>query len=125
MRCDDRGSAVADFVMVSSLLVLLFAVVFQVGLALHARNVLVGLAAEGARYGANADVDSAAAVEARTRAGITGAFTSRYARRTDVQATLGPRLVEVRVTAPLPLAFVPGSPVTLSVRGRALEERRP
>ncbi len=114
----------ADFVMVSGLLVLLFAVVFQVGLALHTRNVLVGLAAEGARYGALADVTSPAAVEQRTRAGIVGAFNGTYAGRTDVKATLGPRLVEVQVTAPLPLAFVPGSPITLSVRGRALEERR-
>lgn len=50
----DEGSAVVDVVLVSVLVVVLFLVVAQVGLALHVRNVLVA-AAEGARYAANAD----------------------------------------------------------------------
>lgn len=125
VRHDDRGAAVADFVMVSSLVVFLFLVVFQVGLALHTRNVLVSLAAEGARYGADADVSSAAAVEQRTRDGITGAFSAGYTGRSTVRAVLGRRVVTVTVRAPMPLPFVVGPPIVLTARGHALEEDRP
>ncbi len=124
-RRDDRGAAVADFVMVSSLVVLLFVVVFQVGLALHTRNVLVSLAAEGARYGADADVDDEEAVARRTRAGIRGAFNAGYAGRSQVVVVLQPRLVTVTVRAPLPLPFLVGGPIVLTARGHALEEDRP
>lgn len=122
-RSSDRGAAVPEFVMVSGLVVALFLVVFQVGLALHARNVIVSVAAEGARYGANADVDSPALVRERVREGIATAFTSAYAD----EAVITPRQVgdvyEVRVTAPYPLAFVAG-PLRFSVAGHALEESR-
>jgi hypothetical protein len=110
--------------MVSALVVVLFAVVFQVGLALHTRNVLVSLAAEGARYGANADVDSAAAVEARTREALAGAFNPAYAGRAVITPLLGGPVVEVRIRAPLPLPFVPGAPIDLTVSGHAFEEAR-
>lgn len=121
---DDRGAAVVDFVLVSVLVVLLFALVFQVGLALHTRNVLVALAAEGARFGANADVTDEGAVEARTRQGIATAFSSGYAGRAVIDAELGGPVAVVVVRAPLPLPFVPGAPLQLEVRGRALEEGR-
>ena len=57
MRCarDERGAAVADFTMVSVLVVVLFLTVFQLGLALHTRNTLISCASEGARLGARAD----------------------------------------------------------------------
>ena len=41
----------ADFVLVSGLVSLLFLAVLQVGLALHIRNTLIACASEGARYG--------------------------------------------------------------------------
>ncbi|MCW2608470.1 MAG: TadE family protein [Frankiales bacterium] len=122
-RRRDAGAAVPEFVMVSGLVVMLFLVVFQVGLALHARNVIVSVAAEGARYGANADVDDPGLVRARVRDGIASAFTSAYA----AEATITPRQVgdvyEVQVSAPYPLAFVAG-PLRFTVAGHALEERR-
>ena len=134
-RCD-RGAAVVDFVLVSALVVALFAVVFQVGLALHVRNVLTALAAEGARFGANADVPLGdGQVEARTRAGITDAFNARFADRARIAVVpCAPaadgtcptssrgRAVAVRVTAPLPIALLYGGPVDLTVEGHALEE---
>ena len=49
------GSAVVDFTLVGVLLTFLFLALLQLGLALHVRNTLVASAAEGARYGANAD----------------------------------------------------------------------
>jgi TadE-like protein len=51
----DRGAAVVEFVLVSIPLLFLLLVVLQVAVYLHVRNVVVASAAEGARYGANAD----------------------------------------------------------------------
>jgi Flp pilus assembly protein TadG len=51
----DRGSAVVEFVLVSVPLLFLLLGVLQVAVYLHVRNVVVASAAEGARYGANAD----------------------------------------------------------------------
>lgn len=119
----DDGAAVVDFVLVSVLVVLLFALVLQVGLTLHTRNTLVALAAEGARYGADADVDSPAEVEARTRAALAGAFSPSYAARATIVPTLTGQVVEVRITAPVPLLLLAG-PVQLTVAGHALEESR-
>jgi Flp pilus assembly protein TadG len=55
----DRGAAVVEFVLVSIPLLFLLLVVLQVAVYLHVRNVVVASAAEGARYGANGDRDSA------------------------------------------------------------------
>ena len=124
MRRDEDGSAVVEFVMVSTLVLGLFVVVFQAGLALHARNVLVSVAADGARYGANADVSSEAEVVARVRDGISTAFTPAYAKQARVSAGQSAGIVEVRITAPFPLAFVPAGPISFTVEGHALEEAR-
>jgi hypothetical protein len=121
---NDDGAAVVDFVLVSGLVATLFVLVFQVGLALHTRTVLVSLAAEGARYGADADVADAGQVEARTRAAISDAFNPRFASQAVVTPVLGGPVVEVRITAPLPLAFLPAGPLTLTVAAHALEEQR-
>ncbi len=56
----ERGSAVVDFVMVSMLIVALLLAVLQVAVYVHVRNVVTASAQQGARYAANADVDSAA-----------------------------------------------------------------
>ena len=56
----ERGSAVVDFVLVSVLIVVLLLAVLQVAVYVHVRNVVTASAQEGARYAANADVDSRA-----------------------------------------------------------------
>ena len=56
----ERGSAVVDFVLVSMLIVTLLLAVLQVAVYVHVRNVVTASAQEGARYAANADVDSGA-----------------------------------------------------------------
>lgn len=122
MRSPDEGSAVVDFVFVSVLVVALFVVVFQVGLALHTRNVLVSVAAEGARYGANADVRAAGPVIERVRDGIATAFTPDYAASASIGARTVGGVVEVTITAPFPLAFLPNGPVDVTVQGHAYEE---
>ena len=54
----ERGSAVVDFVLVSVLILTLLLAVLQVAVYVHLRNVVTASAQEGARFGANADVDS-------------------------------------------------------------------
>jgi len=101
----DGGAAVVDFVLVSVLVVALFLVALQVGLVLHARNVLVSSAQEGARYAANADVtdpDEAAVV---ARQSIAIGLSSRLAADADipppalVPVGAGQQAVEVTITA--------------------------
>ncbi len=118
----DAGSAVVDFVLVGALTTLLAASVLQLMLALHVRTTLIDCAAEGARYAALADRDPVQGV-ARTRELITASLAEGYAREVDARATVldGLPVVEVRVTAPLPLVGLLG-PTALTVTGHALEE---
>src|SRR4051812_38593001 len=69
----DRGSAAVDFVLVGSLVTFLFLAVVQLGIDYHVRNVLAACVAEGARYGANADVADPEAGAAKANALITEA----------------------------------------------------
>ena len=117
-----------DTVLVSVLVIVLFLVVAQVGLALHVRNVLVAAAAEGARYAANADRDPADGV-ARARRAVADGLSAGVADRMSftVSQTEGPGgrpVVEVQVTGPLPVVLLPVLPFRLTVRGHALEEQR-
>ena len=122
-RSSDRGSAAVEFVLVGVLLTALFLGVLQVVFTVHVRNVLVAAAADGARYGANADrvPDDGAAY---TRALITHALGARYAHAVTAGTddADGTPVVVVRVHAPLPLiaALVPVT--TITVRGHALQE---
>jgi Flp pilus assembly protein TadG len=122
-RDAERGAAVVDFALVSGLLALLFAGVVQVTLAVHVRNTLVDCAAEGARYAALADRTPEDGV-ARTRALIDASLAAGYAERVSAVETdlRGLPVVEVRVTAPLPVVGLLGPGGTLSVAGHALRE---
>ncbi len=123
----DDGNSTVEFSLVSVLLVGLFLAVLQLGFVLHTRNVLVASAQEGARYGANADRSPADARE-RTREVIGTALSARIADRMTYDAEQvvrdGVATVEVTVRGPLPLVFLPAGPMSLTVRGHALEESR-
>ncbi|HLS33802.1 MAG TPA: TadE/TadG family type IV pilus assembly protein, partial [Brevibacterium sp.] len=75
-RADD-GSAVAEFVMVSALLTLVFAAVLQIGLAMHVRNTVVDSAIAGARVAAAADRTTADGAQ-HTALLISTALSSAY-----------------------------------------------
>ena len=112
--------------MVSSLLLLVAVAVFQLGLALYVRNTLVASAAEGARLGARADAGSGEAAE-RTRALITRSLSDVYSgdvTAREVTTGSGVRVVEVHVTAPLPIIGLVGVGSSVSVTGRAFAERQ-
>lgn len=120
---DDRGSAPAEFVMVSALLTIMTLSVLQLGLALHVRNTVLDAAAEGARFAALADNTPGDGV-ARARDLIATALGPGYA--TDVTASSGTYLehpaVIVTVRAPLPLLGLVGLENGLEVSGHAAKE---
>lgn len=120
---DERGAAVADFAMVSVLVVVLFLSVFQLGLALHTRNTLISCASEGARLGARADAVPGQGVS-RTESLISESLSERYARHVTSRETVveGVRVVEVRVVAPVPVLGLLGPDDRLDVVGRAFLE---
>jgi Flp pilus assembly protein TadG len=123
---DDSGSAVVEFTLVSILLITLFLGVLQVAFSLHARNVLVSAAQEGARYAANADRTPAEGVD-RTRRAIAESLGDGVAGRMSVSPLpvdlSGPvPVVGMEVSGPLPLVFLPAGPMRITVRGHAVDE---
>ena len=115
-----------DFVLVTALVLLLFLVVVQVGVVLHTRNVLVAAAAEGARYGANADRTPEQGV-LRTQEVVSDALSAKTAAGVRVVPSVprsaeGLETVQIEVTSPLPVVFLPVGPLTITVRGHALRE---
>jgi len=124
---NDEGSAVVEFALVSVLLVMLLLGVLQVGVYLHIRNVVSASAAEGARHGANADVDlqeagpRASDIIARSLGPTTAA---RVPCSTSAQPGAGgSTLVAVRCRGALPVFFAPlGKVLPMDVTARALRE---
>ncbi len=119
----ERGAAVAEFTLVSILLVGLFLAVLQIGLVVHVRNTLVACAAEGARHAANADRGLADGVR-RTETLIAQSLSSRFAGGVAGRSIHqdGVALVEIEVTAPLPLFGLLGPDRVLTVSGHAIDE---
>ena len=120
---DDRGSAVAEFVMVGALLTALALAVVQLALALHVRNTLVDAAAEGARYASLADSTPADGV-LRTRELVAAALGEGYPVEVGARevAFHGHPAIEITVSATLPIAGLLGPPSVLEVSGHAALE---
>lgn len=119
----ERGSAVAEFTLVSILLVTLALAIAQVGMAIHVRNTVVACAAEGARLAANADRDLADGV-ALTRALIADALSPAMVGDVRAQHVPSPagRDVRIQVTTTLPILGLAGVDRGLSVSAHAVEE---
>lgn len=119
----DEGSAVAEFALITPLLLLVALAVLQVALALHVRTSLTSAAAEAARGAALAGSDLRLG-EARARDFLAtslagGAVHSVSGNLRTVQGT---PMVEMHVTADLPLIGLFG-PVPMTVTGRAVVEQ--
>lgn len=97
-----RGQASVELVALLPLLVLLGAVVVQVGLAAHAW----GAARDAARAGARAQVVGAPARDAARR--VLGGHLARGAAVRVVRQAGGAERVRVRVQVPMVLPWVPG-----------------
>ena len=94
--------------MVTALLLVVSLAVFQLGLALLVRNTLLSAASEGARYGARADASPGDEI-ARTSALITSSLSASFAEDVSAAAVTTPsgvRVVEVTVSAPLPVTVL-------------------
>ena len=112
-----------EFVLVGTLLSLLFVAVVQLAVLMHVRTTLIDCAGEGARYGALADRDPEAGVR-RARELISADLSPSYAE--DVEAARetvdGLATVVVRVRAPVPLVGLLGAGRVLVVEGHAQVE---
>lgn len=117
----DAGNAMAEYVMVLALAVIIFAGIIQLGFALHVRNTLIDAAASGARYASLADRTDDDGV-ARARSIITNSVGESYAQNISISRTQVGSLpaVEVNVVAPLPVVAVFGPPESLNVSGHAV-----
>jgi hypothetical protein len=105
---------------------LMFLAVVQVAIDYHVRNVLAACVADGARYGANADVASAAAGASAANREIAAALGSSFATASAAsrqQRVDGADVVTITVRAHLPLIawFLRSGPV-VQVTGHALME---
>lgn len=121
----EGGSAIAEFVMVATLVLILSIAALQLALLLHARNVAMSSASEGARRAARADATPADGVD-RATALLEDSLRPGYAD--SVTATVrvqdGLRVVEVTITAPLPVLGLLGPSGSMVVTGRAIMERQ-
>lgn len=116
----ERGSAVVDFVLVGSLLTVIFIAVIQLALVLHVRNTLIDAAASGARY-ASLEDRGVADARSRTEALISMALSESYAQNVSVdQVTYrGAATIEVNIMAPLPVIGLIGPGGVVEVSGHA------
>jgi Flp pilus assembly protein TadG len=123
----EQGSAVVEFVLVSLLIVVLLLAVLQVAVYVHVRNVVTASAQEGARYAANADVDSGAGagrtVEVVARAASERTAEGLACTSTEELDDTGLPLVVVRCSGSVPsLLAALGNLLPLEVTGRAVKE---
>lgn len=124
----DRGSAVTEFVLIAVLLMGLLLAVLQVGVYVHARNVVSASAQEGARYAANADVDSSAGAGrtmdiVRQALGNGSADSLRCTSQEQVDQDTGLVLVVVACQGALPALFgALGDLLPVEATGRAIKE---
>jgi len=110
--------------MVGGLVVLLGIGVFQLALVLYVRNALISDASEGARLGARAgsSLDEGAA---RTRDLITRDLNGSYAQGVTAAwqtTSAGVQVIEVTVSAPVPVVGLVGPTGVMTVPGRAFQE---
>jgi Flp pilus assembly protein TadG len=123
----ERGAAVVDFVLVSLLIVALLLAVLQVAVYAHVRNVVTASAQEGARFAANADVDSslgaARTLEVVARATNDGTAAGLTCTSVEEADPSGLTLVVVRCSGAVPsLMSALGDLLPVEVTGRAVKE---
>ena len=113
--------------MVSILIVMLLLAVLQVAVYVHVRNVVTASAQDGARYAANADVDSAIGA-ARTVEVVAHATSRQTAEGLactagEVADPSGLTVVVVRCSGSVPALLASlGNLLPLEVTGRAVKE---
>ena len=123
----EDGTAVVEFVMISALVMGLLLAVLQVAVYVHVRNVVAASAQEGARYAANADVDSGAGATrtldiVRRSLGGSTADGLQCGSAEELDST-GLVLVVVQCTGAVPALFgALGDLLPVNATGRAIKE---
>jgi Flp pilus assembly protein TadG len=125
-RRNDDGSAVADFALVSVVLVPLFFAILQLALIWHVRTTLTSAASEGARYAAaygNTPDDG----RRRTADVVDEVFGHRISDEVTASQSSerGQSIVTVEVRAEVPVLAFWGPTVTIEVDGHAIKEILP
>ena len=122
----ERGSAVAEFTLVMTLLIPLVLGIVQVGLVLHVRNTAAAAASEGARAAAPLDAAMSDGLD-RARSIIRDSLDDRYADGVTggYSTSSGVETVEVVVTGRVPALGLFGPSVGFTVRGHAVREVAP
>ena len=120
---EERGSAPAEFVLVSVLLMSLVLGVVQLALILHVKNTLQDAASEGARWAAMADSTSSRGI-ARTQELVTSALGPGYAHNVTASQSVwnGRPAAVISVAATVPLLGLIGVPGALEVSGHSALE---
>lgn len=127
----DRGSGVAEFVMMAALLLFLLFGALQVAVYVYMRNIVQASAADGARFGASAGTDPEAGGPRATS--LINAGLSRTAARRILchgsrsrDELSGLATVSVRCRGHLPSLLLPlGTSMLIDVSGSSLQEKRP
>jgi Flp pilus assembly protein TadG len=117
----DEGSEIVEFTLVSILVVIIVAAVFQLALTLHVRNTLISCAAEGARL-ATAEDRSLGEGEARAES-LASDSLSGYPVEAQASVTVvgGAPIVVITMTAPVPVVGLWGFG-SMRVEARAFKE---
>jgi Flp pilus assembly protein TadG len=121
----EAGSSAVEFVLVGALLLFVAFGVVQVGLVLHARNVLAADAAEGARHAASLAVPIGTGASVATdlaQRSVPGLAPGLNCRARQTAGPDGMTIAEVTCDARLRLAFLPVGEIHVSVTGRSLKE---
>lgn len=120
----ERGNVTAEFVMVSVLVMMLFAVVLQIAFALYAKNIMIDAASAGSRYGTLLD-RSEADGRARTQEILAGTLPDVY--ETSVSSSVvnvnGVQALEIRVKGTLPVVGPFGFDQGIEVTGHAIVQK--
>jgi len=125
---DEAGASVVEFVLVGALLLFVAFGVVQVGLVLHARNVLAADAAEGARHAASLAVPISFGASVATdlaQRSVPGLAPGMTCRARETAGPGGLTVAEVTCDARLHLGFLPVGEIHVSVTGRSLKEVAP
>ncbi|MCY7402032.1 MAG: pilus assembly protein [Nocardioides sp.] len=124
-RCDDRGSAIVDFVLILLVLLPLVIGILQLALVLHVRNTLASAAAEGARHAAVVG-SSPTAGRAKVEELISGALSADFVRTVTVRAddVQGAAGYEAVVEAKIPVLGLGGPAISVRVVGHAIAEQQ-
>lgn len=120
----ERGSAIAEFVLVMLVLLPLFMGIFQLGLFLHMRNTLTACAHEGARVAANYN-STLGEGHAWTVDCIEETSSGGWVNNVTPSQDAGAGLVVMEVDAHMPFLGLWGHSFDFTPTGHAVKEEAP